>query len=83
MNCRSKTPYRWARKALLFLLRVTVHNEDQLSAKLEKGRAVVCSNHVSYLDGIIISLASAPARRSSIHSELTLELAAVKSWPKS
>ena len=58
MNCRSKTPYRWARKALLFLLRVTVHNEDQLSAKLEKGRAVVCSNHVSYLDGIIISLAS-------------------------
>lgn len=58
INCRSKTPYRWARKALLFLLRATVHNEDQLSAKLEKGRAVVCSNHVSYLDGIIISLAS-------------------------
>lgn len=58
IDCRSNTPYRGVRKALLFLLRAKVHNEDQLSARLEKGRAVVCSNHVSYLDGIIISLAS-------------------------
>ncbi|WP_103737875.1 lysophospholipid acyltransferase family protein [Diaphorobacter sp. LR2014-1] len=58
IDCRSETPYRFARKVLLFILRARVYNEDQFSAKLKQGRAVVCCNHVSYLDGIIICLAS-------------------------
>lgn len=73
-----KTPYRLLRKVLLFLLRARVHNESQLSAKLEKGRAVVCSNHVSYLDGIIISLASPRPMIFPVDTEFSVQ----SYWPR-
>jgi len=78
LNCRSKTPLRFVRKVFLFLLRARVHNESQLSAKLTKGRAVVCSNHVSYLDGIIISLASPRPMIFPVDTEFSVQ----SFWPR-
>lgn len=53
-----RTPHPKLRQMLLRVLRVKVNGANQLSDKLEQGRVLIAANHVSYLDGVIVALAS-------------------------
>ena len=46
------------RKTLLPVLRVKASYSAQSLEKLKHGPAIVCANHVSLLDGVIVALAS-------------------------
>lgn len=49
---------RWLGRCLLHLLRVTVRLSPATARCLDAGRHIVCANHVSLLDGVIVALAS-------------------------
>ena len=53
-----QSPNPTIRRLLLRMLRVQVQGADMLSEALEQGRVLIAANHVSYLDGVIIALAS-------------------------
>ena len=54
----NKTPNSSVRRMLLRALRVRVAGDIPLEELLLKGRVVVASNHVSFLDGVVVALAS-------------------------
>jgi 1-acyl-sn-glycerol-3-phosphate acyltransferase len=49
---------RWLGRCLLRMLRVTVRLSPATAHCLDDGRYIVCANHVSLLDGVIVALAS-------------------------
>ena len=53
-----RTPHSYLRNLLLRLFRVRVKGTCELTAQLQQGRVLIAANHVSYLDGIIVALAS-------------------------
>lgn len=57
VSIAKKAIRRIVRASVLRLLRVRV-KYTPVADRLEKGRAIVCANHVSLVDGIIVALAS-------------------------
>ena len=53
-----RTPHSYLRNLLLRFFRVRVNGTFELTAELQQGRVLIAANHVSYLDGIIVALAS-------------------------
>lgn len=72
----------WLRQGVralgLRVFRVTVHVPPALWQQVAQGRAIVCANHVSLLDGVLIALASPVPLVYAVDTDY-----ARRSWPAS
>ena len=83
-----RQPPRWARSALLFLLRARALDADALlhAHAAAGGRLLVTANHVSFLDGVLIALTSpipmhyAVEREYAVRNRATSAVLAFLAW---
>lgn len=73
----SLTSHKWLRAFLLKILRVQVMGFNEIEQQLLTGRVLVTCNHISFVDGIVLALASPvplifPVDRAfSVHNRVT------------
>lgn len=74
------TPYRVVRSLFLRLLRVDVRGLDECRDQLLQGRVLIRCNHVSFLDGVLVTLASPVPLVVPVDTEFSLRPSPARSF---